>query len=467
MAKKSGKKSLLFSNSQLLDETPKIDTLVVGQDKEINLVSDRIDKYVEAGSSRIVAYLGDYGAGKSLVLYNVEKNNRKEYKYVNFDIWQYSDASKIWDAFAIEAISSIEGSDKDKIVHELDGKGFTTKVKILIFCALLVVYVIASYMLWEFLKGDQFARDFFVYAAPMFLAIAAIFGINSLMPVKSRISRTYQYEKRLRSAIESSSQPVVIVVEDVDRSDNGQTFLESLHIFFEQKELNNPVVVICPQRSLSFGSMDKPLVGKDQSTYHNELEKSIKIYDSVINSSLSGRVSSEQVSGLLDSLGCNDDKFRKLLLRLILLAGRESLLTIRALKFILREVYDMQYENPNIDTRVALLCVASRYITYKPHTVSSDESPVKKVFHTLQTSGVNLMNKIEGDKVEICKIILEAVGESFITREKTNRKNVKVVFTDLGGREFNVLRSEDKDSYGHTTYELYIEFDLKYEKLVY
>ena len=147
MAKKSGKKSLLFSNSQLLDETPKIDTLVVGQDKEINLVSDRIDKYVEAGSSRIVAYLGDYGAGKSLVLYNVEKNNRKEYKYVNFDIWQYSDASKIWDAFAIEAISSIEGSDKDKIVHELDGKGFTTKVKILIFCALLVVYVIASYML--------------------------------------------------------------------------------------------------------------------------------------------------------------------------------------------------------------------------------------------------------------------------------------------------------------------------------
>lgn len=353
------KESRLFSHPEVLDETIEENPLKY-QQNEIDRIKNYILRQLKKNKPKIVAYLAPYGSGKSVVLNNVLKELPEKYKKIQFDIWQCSSKKDIWESFLIKTLSELEYEKEKKIIDRIDG----TRIRWRILNLFFLCYLAASFIAWFLLKEPncepiRFLRAFLIYAAPVFIALA---GINRIFPIyESKMKTLAQYKDELSKVIRKNNQPVVIIIEDVDRSGNdGQRFLETLKCFLEDIG-DKSLLVICPQRDYSFGSI---MYKNDDSHWDSvaKLENSIKIYEDVIYGTLSGKVTEEQVQQLMKSAGCYDKKLVETVKLAVHACSDASLFTMRSLNFLLRGTVTFAEINEFVDPSVTFFFLARRFL---------------------------------------------------------------------------------------------------------
>jgi len=388
----------------------------------------------------------------------------------------------MWDSFIICAISTLSGEDRQSVADDIDGNKNTPKIlrfpkNLFVILLLLIIYGILSFLIWCTLKETDFWRAFLVYALPLFFTLITLIGITRLFPkIRSATTRTFQYEEKLIETINKSGKGCVIIVEDIDRTINGERFLESLHVFLQNEKLEQPIIVICPQDTTSFGSLEKSPIGELQSIYNDKLNRSIKIYDDVINSWLPNRISDQSLKKLLSNLGNRDKRFFEIAKTLLDIGNNKSLLSIRALKFIFREIYDMQLRDSTINVYLALICVSSRYISINEMSI---DKPLSNVI-TQMDRGANY--KILGNNnysKKMYDLFLFAINKNVNNWiEKSDKLLISVSFDEIINDEFlvEIDSSTDKkrsinlhtnQAYHEITMRVKIIIDNKYRKIIY
>ncbi len=368
----------LFDKPEYLEEVDEIDEIGGGHGKDKNRLVEHVDYWLELGTNRIVAYVGAFGSGKTVVLNRAKDEfiKKKNAKWVDFDIWRYSNRQQIWDGFVIETIyqlSSKKRKTKKDIANDLDApllqrsslvysfiKRFFIKNKGLDgeIATYLILWAILSLALWALTLNYEvaFLRAFLIYSVPVFFIALALMGIRSLearrgLPIK----RVFLLENELRKKLKRAKKPIVVVVEDVDRSgEDGMIFMETLRNFLKKESFNKPVVVIAPQDRTYFNIL--------QENFSVSLDRAIKIYDDVIYSKTS-RITGSSIENILDGAKINPEyreKFEEIIRAT--LKGFNAQMNIRKLKFILRELNNFVEAYDGVNPALCLVLLFSRYV---------------------------------------------------------------------------------------------------------
>lgn len=352
----------LFTNPKILQETDWIDQLIPDQEPDKNRLKSILRGYINDGHNRMVAYLGPFGSGKSTIVHNATNELRNVHVY-DFDLWQYHDDRSIWDAFTIGAAAVITDDDKEDIAQEIDGKpsdgvAMIYRHPIISLLLAFVLYFIVAHLVWSAFRDNEFIQPFLIYAMPTFFSVVALFGITAIFPQsKSPATRTYQYENKLASHLADLDKPLIVIVDGVDRSEYGQHFLETLHVYLEQlHKLPHPVIVICPQQAMT--------IGMSSTLDNTTLERATKVYDEIINSFIRPTISTQSVVDLLHEAGCTDQLLIDIARRAIQSANYlDQPVSIRTVKLAIRETRDFIRQYPSLNPSVAFLLSFSKYLT--------------------------------------------------------------------------------------------------------
>lgn len=357
----------LFTKLDYLEERPSdIDTL--GYENETTHVKMRIDRLVKKKKHSIIAYLGPFGVGKSTVLREVQKLT-PNYKWITFEMWRYSNRNELWDAFVIKLAAELTtGKDESEIADEVEGTSLNRLewhlVLIWVGCVWFGLTALSAIAWLSFRDGigvgGQFLEAYLKYAAPTILPILILVGLGKFLQLsfitnKRPLRRVFELESMLLNKVKRMSKPLIVVVEDVDRSsEDGAIFLETLnHFLGELTSKSKPFVVIAPQSTQAFDKYD--------GNSYKGLETALKIYDEKIywNSSMSD----ESITNLYDNLGV-DPAWKSQITQATqaIVSAHRGVFTIRLLKHALREVVQFSEMNSNINPVIALAIILSRYV---------------------------------------------------------------------------------------------------------
>jgi hypothetical protein len=357
----------LFKNSKLLEESPS-DIDALGYENEITHVKMRIDRLINKKKHSIIAYLGPFGVGKSTVLREVQKQT-VDYKWITFEMWRYSNRNELWDAFVIRLVSELTaGKDESDIADEVEGISLKRHewifALIWIACIWLGLTVLSSIVWWSFKDapgiGGQFWEAYFKYAAPTILPVLILVGLGKFLQLnfitnKRPLRRVFELESILFNKVKKMKKPLVVVVEDVDRSsEDGAIFLETLNHFLRSLKSNaTPFIVIAPQSAQAFNKFDNHS--------YKGLETALKIYDEKIY--FNSLVSDESLVKFYSDLGVDPVwKDRLTQATQAIISAHRKFITIRLLKHALREVVQFSEMNPDINPVIALTIILSRYV---------------------------------------------------------------------------------------------------------
>ncbi len=356
----------LIKNTRLLDERPS-DVEALGYEEEVAHVKQRIARLIKRRKHAIVAYLGPFGVGKSTVLKEVKKLT-PAYKWVTFEMWRYSNRNELWDAFVIKVASELmHGKDEFDIADQVEGSALNRREWILlgiwIFCVWLALTIFAIIFWFGFKDGigigGQFWEAYFKYAAPTIFPVLVLVGLGrffqlSFITNKRPLRRVFELESLLASKIKSLNKPLVVVVEDADRSsDDGTIFLETLNYFLGRLSSDTKAfVVIAPQSALSFERQEESYKG---------LETALKVYDEKIY--FNSAISDESIDKLYRELEPDVNWTSQLVeaTKVIIRAHRRHI-TIRLLKHALREVVQFTEMNQGANPVVCLAIILARYV---------------------------------------------------------------------------------------------------------
>jgi hypothetical protein len=224
---------------------------------------------------------------------------------------------------------------------------------------------VLSVIIWVSFKdgvgaGGQFWEAYFKYAAPTIFPILILVGLGKILQLsfitnKRPLRRVFELENVLLRCVKNMKKPLVIVVEDVDRSsEDGAIFLETLnHFLGKLTSKSKPIVVMAPQSAQSFNKID-------DYTYKG-LETALKIYDEKIyfNSS----ISDESIVKFYEDLDVDPIWKNQITQATQAIVGaHRKAFTIRLLKHALREVVQFSEMNLNINPVIALAIILSRYV---------------------------------------------------------------------------------------------------------
>ena len=200
-----------LKNESILDETHKVEDLFNFSDKVSRFESLLRNTPV----SSTIGLIGPFGTGKSTMLHQLQKRQKYVIQWVEFNAWRYPDRKDLWEGFILEFAESI-GEDKIKLAQTLDG--------------------IPS-------KGHRAVSG----------ALAQVPGLqlHEFMKVFERtpIKRVYEYENILYKLIQSCDKDIVIIAEDIDRSDDqGIYFLQTLNHFLKKykEDFSYKIQVVVP-----------------------------------------------------------------------------------------------------------------------------------------------------------------------------------------------------------------------------
>lgn len=353
----------LFSKLSYLEEKPS-DIDALGYQDEITHVKTRIDRLVKKGKHSIVAYLGPFGVGKSTILSEVRKQS-KNYGWVTFEMWRYSNRNELWDAFVIKLASELTSrKDESDIADEVEGTALNVFERPMLFVWVLCVLAgltVLSFVAWNSFNSEgRFWEAYFKYAVPTILPVLILVGLGWFLQLnfitnKRPLRRVFELENILFRTVKGMKKPLVVVVEDVDRSsEDGAIFLETLnHFLGKLTSKSKPIVVIAPQSAQSFS--------KSEDQTYKGLETALKIYDEKIyfNSS----VSDESIAKFYEDLGV-DPAWKGQITQATqaIISAHRKAFTIRLLKHALREVVQFSEMNTDVNPVIALAIILSRYV---------------------------------------------------------------------------------------------------------
>lgn len=416
----------LFKNSSILEEKPNdFDSLEYKH--EIENVRDRIERLVGKGRHSIVAYLGPYGAGKSTVLKTLAKTS--DYTWITFEMWRYANRNELWDGFVIKTSAELSRHKDESIIADaVEGKTLSRREIISLIVWILCIFAglsIISLTMWLSVKNNTtIATPFIVaylkYAFPIIMTVLLLVGLGRFFQLgfitdKRPSKRVFELEYILMHKIKNIKKPLVIVVEDADRSaPDGMIFLETLNYFLLNKApTTQPVIIIAPQSSRAFNRIENSNEG---------LETALKIYDEKIyfKSSLTD-VGIENFYNTLEI----DPLFKKSLeeaTRIITKDHRRSI-TIRLLKHALRETEQFYEMNSGVNPAIALVIILSRYVS-----IYSGGSVVSAKPGSMESAGWLLTREYGSEDT---KTFFLAIAQTFDKQEEVRMaQHFTLEFTD-------------------------------------
>jgi len=210
------------ANHDLLREDCRIDDLL------------EFDSIVQSFSLRLksvppttmLGLVGEYGSGKSTMLFQLQQASPKSELWINFDAWKYPERHGLWEGFVLDFADQL--GKKRQVAHEVDGR--TTGIKSIDGIANIVRTIVDR---TPFLAKIEKATEFFS---------------------KSPAKRTFEIQEMLSQLIKGVESDIVIVIEDIDRSgDCGVYFLETMHQFLSELRSDKRLVVIVPIGNENFG----------------------------------------------------------------------------------------------------------------------------------------------------------------------------------------------------------------------
>lgn len=313
-------------------------------------ICDAFSNVIEsAPTPALISLVGEYGSGKSMMLNRLRDDNFIEgSKWILFDAWKYPDRSSLWEGFILDFAENV--GERKKYEDLIDGnttqsKGAGVTAKVL---------------------------DAANTALPGLSSVGKL--LQSLFETQAifRVSKLQELLTALINDQFKEADHLIIVVEDIDRSDDhGVHFLETFRHFLNQSEFKNSKVTVVA-----------PIGNKASLINHSSY---IKCFDISYAYNLEKVDLTEFVNRGLD-IDKRDDQNRaikdqiiKFLNGFVELQGPEF--TIRKLKLLLRHAnsrhsrFRLQGLEP--DYRLDL-CVEALRITPQqyPPTPDSNEEPV-------------------------------------------------------------------------------------------
>jgi hypothetical protein len=151
----------------------------------------------------LVGVIGDYGTGKSTMLYQLEKQNPDS--WVVFDAWAFPNRKDLWEGFVLDFAKKFDAKNFDKARKRIDG---TTAED-----AKSLTNVIAE-------------------GANLFFPGAAVLKNFSSLFKSSPARRVFEFREMLNVLIKKQKTDLFIVLEDADRAgQEGMVFLETIKQF--------------------------------------------------------------------------------------------------------------------------------------------------------------------------------------------------------------------------------------------
>ena len=359
----------IFRNYDALNDCRE-DKLTPAENTEFKRILKELLKIAESGKSAIVAYSSPSGSGKSTIARRLLRNEKmqKAVEIRTCEIWQYDNPDKVWEDFVLTTISK----DK-KALDDLSRKAKYGQTKRRIIAMTVIAAIIATVLrvMSEVWLRDGLERtivlatlDILSISAPIILSL-----INSSELVDGLdIDYRFQIEQILLEELKKSEKPLFVLIEDIERSETGIKLLESLHSFLSRNGDN------FSKNLIIFTPTTKDFIYKSEGKESRaQLERNLKIYDYIFEGWLRGRVNKLDTKTLFNSLDCRDDKVPELLDLLIDNAyGDSSLINMRAVQHMLREVDNFCYSHPGADPCITLLYASTKYIRYAAGPYESD-----------------------------------------------------------------------------------------------
>lgn len=365
----------IFTNPTALEETVNDVDLSDKQITEAKRLKKKLDTWQSQRQSKIIAYVGRFGSGKSATLKRVESlyeqsRAKKKPRWLTFEAWRYVDRAKLWDGFVLELSDALGGrKGRDQAADKIDGLAgigrYIHRHPLQIFAYVTSVWLIVSIAVWLALYGHGDATSLLIkailkYATPIWLGALALAGVTTFFRKKSApLTRVEELEGLLSEALCKLKQPMIIVAEDVDRAgDEGVVFLETVrHFLNTHPDIKHPVIIIAPQDITYMSALNEDKI--------KGLERSVKIYDDALyyGSSL---IQAGDTTKLLELAGIKDE-YREGLVQVAgqILRHYKGQLSLRLLKFIFREVEAFAESQDRIDPSIALVFVAMRYLRHE------------------------------------------------------------------------------------------------------
>jgi hypothetical protein len=323
----------LFKNEEILEENYKVEDLLNFK----NICIEFKNKIDSLNSNSIVGLIGRFGTGKSTMLYQLYKDQKKNddnERWVTFDAWQFPERKDLWEGFVLDITRKLDNKIFEESRKKIDGEHYN-EIKDL-------TKILA--------KG----ANNFVPGANIVSNLANLLG-------SSPIKRVYQFQELMKEIINKKIKgKLYIIIEDIDRSgDRGIFFLETLKYFLKKYELENNVVVIVSIGENKFreeGAIDSYLKVLD---YRYDFHPKNIDFTNFIKKAFEERrlnFYGEDITQDLNIL------FQKII--------AEENLTIREIKHLLRNA-NIEFcslteeEKEKIDIRVFILFVAMKFLNIK------------------------------------------------------------------------------------------------------
>lgn len=154
-------------------------------------------------SHSLVGLVGDYGTGKSTMLYQIEKQNPDN--WIVFDAWAFPNRKDLWEGFVLDFAKKMSAKEFEKAREKIDGgskKDFKSLINIVAEGANL------------FIPGAGIVKNF-----------------SSLFK-SSPARRVFEFKEMFKDLIDRQAADLFIVIEDADRAgQEGIIFLETIKQF--------------------------------------------------------------------------------------------------------------------------------------------------------------------------------------------------------------------------------------------
>ena len=384
---------IVFERPEFLYES-EYEELTEREEKDHNFLIERIETDINNRESKIVAYLGPNGSGKSTVLKQSIETVLEKYdtRPTIYEIWQYQNEDKMWENFLIAVLSKNNSpKSKNRVARKIKN-GSIRKIYVALQIIACILIAFLSFCFVSVNVGDE---KQYVNIGSLIFSIFG-FGVFGLILTQflttGGVGYVYQYENELLKYLKKEKKkPIVVIIEDVDRTQRGENVVESLHSFINTNRalIKTPIIAICPMsRSSFYGSrLD------DKAKRLEKIELSNKIYDYAINSSLTGSVLESDIDKLLKLSSCKSKNLKPTMLSIMQASKKdESLLNIRALKFILRDVNQFIERYPSLDESIAFLFASEKYISTKINRISGGDGAIRMALLNESGTATNSFN---------------------------------------------------------------------------